>query len=81
MSLATAIVDGHALLELVYVSLLAGVGICVVYAVAVVGITRAQEARRASRHRSAALYALLAMVALGACGWATVTGISIMATK
>ena len=81
MSLATAIVDGHALLELVYVSLLAGVGVCVVYAVAVVGITRAQEARRANRHRRAALYALLAAAALGACGWAAVTGISIMATK
>jgi hypothetical protein len=38
--LATAIVDTHALLQLVYVSLIAGVGICVVYAVAVIGVTR-----------------------------------------
>ena len=81
MSLATAIVDGHALLQLVYVSLLAGVGVCVVYALAVVGITRAQEARRASLHRRAALYALGAAVALAACGWATATGISIMTSK
>ena len=31
MTLATAIVDTHALLQLIYVSLIAGVGICGVY--------------------------------------------------
>jgi cation transporter-like permease len=81
MILATAIVDTHALLELIVASLLAGVGVCVVYAVAVVGVTRAREHRRASRHRTATLYAALAVLALAACGWAIVTGITIMATK
>ena len=81
MTLASAIVNTHALLELVYVSLIAGIGVCVVYAAAVVGITRSQERRRADRRSAAALYAALATIAIAACGWATVTGIVIMTTK
>ncbi|MGA2469700.1 MAG: hypothetical protein ABSG64_03315 [Solirubrobacteraceae bacterium] len=81
MTLASAIIDTHALLQVVYVSLLAGIGVCVVYAVAVVGITRAQERRRANRPRAAVLYGLLATASLVACVWAIVLGITIMATK
>ena len=81
MTLGAAIVDTHALLQLVYVSLIAGVGICLVYAVAVVGITRSQERRKADRRVAAALYGALAVIAVAACGWAIVTGIAIMATK
>jgi hypothetical protein len=78
---ATAIVDIHALLQLVYVSLIAGVGICVVYAVAVIGVTRSSEHRRADRRAASALYAALATIAVAGCGWAMVTGIAIMAKK
>jgi hypothetical protein len=78
---ATAIVDTHALLELVYVSLIAGVGICAVYAVAVLGVTRSSEHRRADRRAAAALYAALATIAVAGCCWAIVTGIVIMAKK
>jgi hypothetical protein len=81
MTLATAIVDTHALLEMVYVSVIAGVGICIVYATAVIGIARAQEHRRAQRRGTAILYGALATLSIGACGWAVVTGIAIMATK
>jgi hypothetical protein len=81
MICATAIVDTHALLQLVYVSLIAGVGICVAYAVAVIGITRSHEYRRAERRTAAALYAALATIAVAGCGWAIVTGIAIMAKK
>ena len=81
MTLATAIVDGHALLELVYVALIAGVGICIVYAIAVVGITRSQEHKRANNRPAAALYAAVATVALGACAWAVITGITVMTRK
>jgi hypothetical protein len=81
MNAAGAIVDTHALLELVYVSVIAGVGICIVYAAAVLGIARAQEHRRAARPRLAVLYGALAIVCLAACAWAAVTGITIMATK
>jgi len=81
MTLAGAIIDAHALLQLVYTALLAGVGICVVYAVAVVGIARAQECKRANRPRAALLYGVLATASLAACALAIVGGIAIMATK
>ncbi len=81
MTLAAALVDTHALLELVYVSLIAGIGICGVYALAVLGVTRANERRKANQRASATLYAGLAVLAAAACIWAIVTGITIMATK
>jgi hypothetical protein len=81
MTLAAATVDTHALLQLIYVSLIAGVGICVVFAFAVVAITRFQEYRRAGRRRTSAAYGALAAVALGGCGWAIIAGIAVMSTK
>ena len=81
MILATAIVDTHALLQLVYVSRIAGVGICVVYAVAVIGVARSNEHRRADRRGASALYAALATIAVAGCCWAVVTGIAILAKK
>jgi hypothetical protein len=81
MTLATATVDTHALLQLIYVSLIAGVGICVVFALAVVSITRFQEYRRAGSRRASAAYGVLAAVALGGCGWAIIAGVAAMTTK
>jgi len=79
--LATAILDAHALLQVAYVSLIAGVGICVVYAVAVIAVTRSSEHRRADRHVASALYAALASIAVAGCCWAIVAGIAIMTKK
>jgi len=81
MTLAATIIDAHALLQLLYASVIAGVGICVVYACAVVGVTRSNERRRAHDHRAATLYGALASVALAICVVAIVAGITIMATK
>jgi hypothetical protein len=81
MTVSATIIDFHALLQLLYVSVVAGVGICVVYASAVVGVTRANERRRAHHPRAAVLYGALATVALAICVVAVVAGITIMATK
>jgi hypothetical protein len=81
MTLATATIDTHALVQLIYVSLIAGVGICIVFALAVVGITRFQEHRRAGRRSASAAYGAMAAVALGGCGWAIIAGIAAMTTK
>jgi hypothetical protein len=81
VSVATAVVDVHALLQLIYVSLIVGVGICAMYATAVLAVARAQERRRAGQSASATLYAALAAVTLAACGLAVVAGIAAMTTK
>lgn len=79
--LAAAIVDTHALLQLVYVALLAGVGVCLVYAVAVVGISRSADRRRANRRGAALLYGALSLLAIAACVVAIAIGIVVMTQK
>jgi len=81
VTLATATVDTHALLQLIYVSLIAGVGICIVFALAVVSVTRFQEHRKAGQRATSVAYGALATVALGGCGWAIIAGIAVMSTK
>jgi amino acid transporter len=81
MTVAAVIVDTHALLQVIYVSLIAGVGVCIVYALAVVGIARSNEHRKANRAWTAMIHAALATIALAACGWAIFTGITIMTQK
>ena len=81
MILAAAIVDAHAVLQVIYVSLVVGVGMCLVYAAAVVGISRSEEHRRANRTWAAVGYGVLATIAVAACGWAIFTGITVMTQK
>ncbi len=58
-----AILDTGALLEVIWVSLVAGVGVTVVYSVALLGGTRFSEARRDGRSGAATLFGALAVVA------------------
>jgi hypothetical protein len=81
MSIATATIDTHALVQLIYVALIAGVGVCIVFALAVVSVTRFQEQRKAGRRIVSAAYGAMAAVALGGCGWAIIAGIAAMTTK
>jgi hypothetical protein len=81
MIVATAIVDTHALRQLIFVSLISGVGVCVIYAVAVVAIARSNEHRKANRPGLAVIHGAVATIAVGACSWAIFTGITIMTHK
>ena len=54
-----AVVDTGALLEVIWVSLLAGVAVSTIYSIALFGATRAAEARRLSRGGAAAGYGIL----------------------
>ena len=58
-----AIVDTGALVEVVWVSLVAGVSVTTVYALALLGASRFSEARRAGQSGAAAGFGLLAAVA------------------
>jgi hypothetical protein len=63
------IVDWHALLQVIWVSLLAGVGVTASYGFALLGTTRALESGRAGHVSGAVAYALI-----GALGFAIVVG-------
>ena len=76
-----SIVDGRALLELVYVG--AGAGVCVpaAFGVALLGVTRATDLTRDGRRVEALLYGTLGVLALGLVAAAVVYGIVVMTHK
>ena len=69
MSLAAKLVDTSALLNVVWASLLAGVGGTAAFSVAIVGATRYGDMRRSGRQVEAWMFA-----ALGGVGLAIVLG-------
>jgi hypothetical protein len=75
------VVELGQIVEVIWVSLLAGVGIAAVYSLVVLGSARSAEARR-ERHRGAALgYGLLAALSLVAFAAIVVVGVQIMLAK
>ncbi len=68
------IVDTSALLKVVWVSLVAGLGVIAAYALAVLGSIRGGDVRRTRGTAAAVPYYALAAIALGACVWALYRG-------
>lgn len=81
MSVIGSIVDGDALLKVVWVSFAAGIGVTAVFAVALVGTTRAVDMRRNGRGPEAAAFAALALVAAAGVVAAVVFAVVVMAHK
>lgn len=77
----TALVETDALLKMVYASLVAGIGIAVVFSVALLGAIRSSDMRRTQRTGAAAAYAALAAVGLLVCCAAVVYGLTLVARK
>jgi predicted membrane channel-forming protein YqfA (hemolysin III family) len=79
--MTTAVIDAHLLLKVLYTSLLAGVGVSVVFAIAVLGLVRSSDARREERPTAAASYALLGAVGLILSAALVVFGLILLARK
>ena len=58
-----AAINTHALIKMAYSSVLAGVGVAVVFSVAILGAARSSEMRR--EHRTVATVAYTALAAVG----------------
>jgi hypothetical protein len=80
MTLA-AIVDTHALWRVIVYSLVAGVGVTVVFSLGIVGVARFDELRHAGRGRAALGYAALAVVAGVIVVGAAIEAIVLMTSK
>jgi hypothetical protein len=78
--LATKIVDFGQLAEVVYVSLIAGVGVSLAFSIVIRGVVRAGEHRH-TRPVAAGAHALMAVVALLLVLAAVVFGVSTMLAK
>jgi cytochrome c biogenesis protein CcdA len=75
------VVDSKALLETVVASLLAGVGVTIVFSLAILGAALFGDARRDGRSGAATAAAGLTMVALAASAAVIVFGIVVMTSK
>jgi hypothetical protein len=75
------IVDTEALLETVAAALVAGVGVTLVFAVAILGAARFMDLRNEERPLAAGAFAALGLTALVASGLAIVAGIVVMISK
>jgi len=76
-----AAVDAAGLFEVIWVSLLAGVGITTVFSLVVLSGARSAEARRGGRARAATVYAVFAVLAFVLFAGGVVFGVNIMLSK
>lgn len=76
-----ATVEWEELLEVVWVSLAAGVGVTAIFAIATLGVTRAMDMTRDGRPVEATVYGVIAVVAFVAVLAAVVFGIVVMTSK
>jgi uncharacterized membrane protein YhaH (DUF805 family) len=76
-----SVVDGEALVQVLWVSLAAGIGVTASYATAILGATRAIDLSRSGRSGEAAIFALLAVVAVVVVVAAVVFSIIVMTHK
>ena len=74
-------VDSHLLLQVIWVSLVAGVGISVLFSLVILGAARAGDARRLGNGGAAVGYALLALAAFLLFAVGVVLGVQAMVTK
>lgn len=81
MRLVASIVDGQALVKLVWVGAASGVGVTAAFGIALLGATRAADLSRAGRPAEAVLYAALGVAGLAIMAAAVIYGIVVMTTK
>jgi hypothetical protein len=72
------VVDWDAILQVIWVSLLSGVGVTAAWAFALLGVTRALEYGREGRAREAAIYGVVGVGGLAIVVGAVVFGIVIL---
>lgn len=76
-----AAINTHALIKMLYTSVLAGVSVAVVFSVAILGAARSSELRRAHRAGAAAVYTALAAAGLLLAAGIVIYGLTLVAHK
>jgi hypothetical protein len=79
--LATDVIDWNALGQVVVYSLVAGIGVPAVYALAVLGASKSTDPNRRRGGATSAIYVILALVGAAACLGSIVYGIYLMTQK
>jgi hypothetical protein len=76
-----AAIDFHALGQVIWVSLVAGVGACVLFSLVIFGADKAGDARREGQDSQALAYGALAIFAMVVFSVAVVAGVIVMLRK
>jgi hypothetical protein len=75
------IVEGDALLDMLWVSLIAGIGVTLVFSISIHGAARALDAGREGRPLEAAVFGVMGAVALAVVIGGVVLGVIVMTQK
>ena len=76
-----AAIDFHSLGQVVWVSVVAGVGVSVLFSVVIWGADKAGDARRAGQDGQALAYGVVAVAAMVVFGAAVIIGVIVMLQK
>jgi hypothetical protein len=77
----TAVVHWDTILQVVWVSLVAGIGVSAIFSLAILAVARAGESSRAGRGGAAVGFAVLAVLALIVFGAGIALGINVLLSK
>lgn len=75
------VVEWDNVLQVIWASLAAGLGVTLAFSLAIIGATRAVDLRRDGHTGAASLYAVLLVLGLAATAAAIVLGIVVMTSK
>ena len=81
MTVLASVVDWEGILEVVIASLVAGIGVTAIFAIALYGATRVLDMSRDGRVLEAGLYGVMAVLALAVVLAASAFGIVVMTQK
>ena len=76
-----AVIDFHALGQVVWVSLVAGVGACVLFSLVIWAADKAGDARRSGQDGQALVYGVLGVTAMLVFSAAVIFGVIVMLNK
>ena len=79
--MTAAAINTHALVKMAYSSVLAGVGVAVIFSIAILGVARSGEKRREHRTNAAAAYTALAAAGLLVAAAIVIYGLTLVAHK
>ena len=79
--IATQIIDWNAAWQAIWTAAVAGVGVTIVFSLAVLGATRTADARREDRPGQAVFYGAVALAAVGGTLAAVVYAITLITAK
>lgn len=81
MTVFAEVVDWGAVLDVIWVSLLAGVGVTAIFSVGILAASRTADLRRAGQGAGATAFAVLTLLAFAAVTAAMVFGVVVMTQK